>query len=102
MPSEFNRQPRSLSEISYWKATEFRKLLLYTGPVVFKSVLSKAYYQHFLALNVGISILLNKSFLQNSAMLDYADGLLKWFVGRTEVCMDAHLQCTMSIILYIL
>ena len=28
MPSEFCRQPRSLSEISYWKATEFRQLLL--------------------------------------------------------------------------
>ena len=44
MPSEFSRQPRSLQEFKYWKATELMQLLLYTGPIVFKSILPKAFY----------------------------------------------------------
>ena len=59
MPSEFSRQPRSLTEIERWKATEFRQFVLYTGPLVLKSVIDKDLYQHFLTLHVSMSILLN-------------------------------------------
>ena len=31
LPQEFSRQPRSLFQIEYWKATEYRSSLLYTG-----------------------------------------------------------------------
>ena len=33
-PSEFGRRPRTLLEYAFWKATEFRTFLLYTGPIV--------------------------------------------------------------------
>lgn len=56
-PSEFNRKPRSLIELDYWKATEFRQFLFYLGPVYLKSVLSKVLYRHFLLLSCGIAIL---------------------------------------------
>ena len=73
MPSEFNRQPRSLKDFKYWKATELRQLLLYTGPIVFRSILPKSFYQHFLALNVAMSILLSESLIKNAEMIDYAE-----------------------------
>ncbi|XP_071578181.1 uncharacterized protein [Temnothorax nylanderi] len=34
VPNEFSRKPRSLQLVKYFKATEYRLLLLYTGPVV--------------------------------------------------------------------
>lgn len=44
---EFARQPRSLAFLDRWKATEFRQFLLYTGPVVLRSVLPENFYHHF-------------------------------------------------------
>lgn len=55
--TEFNRKPRSLHEVKRWKATEFRQFLLYTGPIVLKSVISHDKYMNFLSLHVATSIL---------------------------------------------
>ena len=52
LPSNFNRQPRSIKDLCYWKATEYRSFLLYLGPIVLKGILSEASYKHFLALRV--------------------------------------------------
>lgn len=39
MPREFARQSRASLYLDEWKVTEFRQFLLYTGPLVLKSVL---------------------------------------------------------------
>ncbi|VEN58351.1 unnamed protein product [Callosobruchus maculatus] len=77
IPVEFNRKPRSLSDLKRWKATEFRQFLFYTGPVVLKNNINKARYKHFLALHVSLTIL---SHIRYSSLVDYASALLKYFV----------------------
>lgn len=47
LPSEFAHQPRPLSELDRWEATEFRHFLLYTGPVVLKKICTKMYMNTF-------------------------------------------------------
>jgi len=80
IPSDFVRRPRSLLEVERWKATEFRTFLLYTGPVVLKSVLSPPLYKHFLTLSVSLSILLRCDVTENEPLVDYAGRLLHHFV----------------------
>lgn len=63
LPSEFNRRPEKLSDIGYWKATQFRTFLLYMGPVVLQGKINKAVYEHFLLLHFGCSILLSERHL---------------------------------------
>ena len=78
MPSEFNRQPRRLSELAYWKSTEYRQFLLYHAPIVLKGIVEKDVYEHFICLHVAISLLLKKD-VEKSQLL-FATDLLKWFV----------------------
>jgi len=81
IPTEFNRKPRTLLELDFWKATEFRTFLLYTGPVVLKESLSTAKYVHFLHLSVGILILLS----ENTSWYEYASSILKRFVEQMPI-----------------
>lgn len=84
LPSEFARQPRTLFEVERWKATEFRQFLLYTGPIVLRKVLPMEMYNHFLALTVSISILLESKNEIRSAYLGYAESLLECFVKKSQ------------------
>lgn len=63
-PTEFQRRIRGLDEISFFKGTEFRTTLFYTGPVVLKNILSVAQYKNFLALHIACTICNNKNFHQ--------------------------------------
>ena len=72
MPTYFLHQKRSLHKLDRWKATEFRQLLLYTGLLVFKGMLHKYHYQHFLAFHVAMSLLLNENNEIRKFYLDFA------------------------------
>ena len=84
LPAEFARQPRSLQELDRYKATEFRQLLLYTGPVVLKGVISSAMYEHFLHLSVAMSILLDDCMARRQYYLPFARKLLERFVANSR------------------
>lgn len=59
-PSEFNRRPNEITMFHSFKATEFRQLLLYTAPMVFKSIVSDEYYQHLMILHCVIRLLISE------------------------------------------
>ena len=83
MPSEFVRQPRELSDLDRWKATELRSFLLYTGPVVLKPVLPRENYHHFICLSIAVSILLNCNDEYRKQFRGYAKALLRHFVSES-------------------
>lgn len=60
-PREFSRKPRPLSEFDRFKATEFRQILLYSGPAIFHNCLDNIKY-YFLSLTVAVRILVSKEF----------------------------------------
>ena len=81
---EFSRKPRSLIEVSYWKATEFRQFLLYTGPIVLRRVLRKKVYENFLTLHVAVTILVSPTLINTEDNIKYAENLLKYFVQHFD------------------
>lgn len=80
IPCEFNRKPRSIIDCKRFKATEFRLLLLYTGPVLFKDILKSSYYHNFLCLSLATRILCNQDDIQDLSLLSFANDLLKHFI----------------------
>ncbi|KAF0749971.1 Uncharacterized protein FWK35_00025027 [Aphis craccivora] len=86
-PCEFSRKLRSLVEVARWKATEFRSFLLYTGPVILKSIVPDNCLKNFKALNIAMIKLLSpncRSFVQ------YSDELLNYFVETFEEIYGRH------------
>jgi len=79
LPIEFVRKVRSLKFFTKWKATECRQLLLYIGPVVFRSILNTNVYKCFLLLHCSIFIMCNKKLIQ--LLLRDAEILLQYFVS---------------------
>lgn len=81
IPSDFNRKPRALKYLKYWKATELRLFLLYLGPIVLRKHLRKDLYYHFLVLHVAITILVSPVLSLNDVNIFYAEQLLNNFVS---------------------
>ncbi|KAI9559462.1 hypothetical protein GHT06_013452 [Daphnia sinensis] len=80
---EFSRKTRTLNELSRFKATEFRLLLLYILPIVLKNRLPDEVYQHFILLHVAIRILSCKRSVEEEANIDYAHSLLTLFIQKS-------------------
>lgn len=55
-PSEISRKIRTLNVLPYWKATEFRSFVLYTGPIVLKDILPNEVYNNFMNLHCAVTI----------------------------------------------
>ncbi|KAB0790109.1 hypothetical protein PPYR_15576, partial [Photinus pyralis] len=83
IPTEINRKPRSLSDLSRWKGTEFRSFLLYYGPLILANTIDLGAYEHFLLLHVAISIAVSPYLLaiHNSTVVSE---LLNMFVKHVE------------------
>lgn len=86
--NDFSRKPRSLKYVRLFKATELRQLLLYTGPVVLKNIISDDCYNHFLTLSVAMRILLSSDL---NKYIDYARKLLEYFVKNFQQIYGSHL-----------
>lgn len=83
IPSEFNRKPRSLTDLCRWKATEYRSFLVYLGPVVLRNILDISIYEHFQLFHSAISILLSEHNINNLGLL-LAQELLETFIEHAE------------------
>ena len=84
VPKEFARRPRGLHDFVRFKATEFRQIMLYTGPVVFRDILPREQYDHFLKLTVGMSILLDEDATFREEKIDIAQENLLRYVKDAE------------------
>jgi len=100
IPQEFQRKPNSnsrrhpLRDTNRWKATELRECLLYTGIMIFREILSKQVYEHFLELSFAIRILLASNI--NETYVIYAEKLLKHFVS-TFACLYGEMYMSHNV-----
>ncbi|XP_036139067.1 uncharacterized protein LOC118644521 [Monomorium pharaonis] len=86
--TEFNHRSRSFCELSKYKATELRRILLYDGVRIFKNILPSNLYNNYLLLHSGIYILSSPSTVQNPVMLDAAHEILKEFINHSSQIFD--------------
>ncbi|MCL4156283.1 UNVERIFIED_CONTAM: hypothetical protein GTU68_014635 [Idotea baltica] len=56
LPKEFHRKLRSLKEFEHYKAVEFRAILIYLGPFLFKKYLPSDFFNHFLLLHFSVYV----------------------------------------------
>lgn len=72
-------------------ATEFR-ILIYTDTVIFKNILNDDIYKHFMALDIGMTILLS-DYMDN--YMEYARSILRYFVQHFETLKILNVvQCS--------
>ena len=84
LPEEFARHPRTLDNVDRFKATEFRTLILYTGPVILRGILSNDQYKHFLSLTIAMSVLLDEDDEFRNRNLNVAKQNLVYFVQNAS------------------
>lgn len=76
IPAEFQRRLRILAERKDYKATEYRQIILYFGPVIFKGVLPPAYYEHFIQFHFAMYVLCSE---RCTHLIDHAEALINRF-----------------------
>ena len=95
IPREFARKPRSLQFLDRFKATELRQILLYTGVVAFRGIISKKMYANFISLHVAARILSHRDLC--ISLNRFAERTLIFFVkkfrkiyGKTNLSYNVH------------
>jgi len=83
------QKPRALTELEYWKASELRQFLLYSGMVVLKDQkMDKKLYDHFVCLSVIMHILLSPSLF--SYYNEYVEELVVFWVRKSGELYGKH------------
>lgn len=97
IPAEFCRLPRSLNDTEYFKASEYRTFLLYTGVITLKNKLCKKMYNNFLCLCVAIRILVSTNL--SNELIEYAVKLLQNFLKKLhKLYMEVNMSPSTFII----
>lgn len=93
--SDFVRVPHNLSDFHTFKATELRQIMLYTGPFLFKHIVSLPVYNNLIMFNIVMRILSCSKTVYSQN--DYANALAKHFVktfshvfGSGNVSYNVH------------
>jgi len=74
-----------LTDVAYWKATEFRLFLVYGGYFVLHNSIKDTLLKHFMSLSVAISILLSNRLSADPAYRQFARELLLHFVSNSSL-----------------
>lgn len=99
-PSNITRTPRSLSQRSYWKASEWRAFLLFYGSVVLQAFLPAAYFFHFLLLCNAVHILQQSSISQMELFYATQD-LIKFVQDFEKLYGICHMTFNVHLLLHI-
>lgn len=97
IPCEFNRKPRSLTELDRYKATEFRLILMYTGAVMFKDLLKEKLFNNFLLLMYIIRTLCSQNCVNNTDILSNTEQLCVIFVRQFRELYGTKLSVGLNV-----
>jgi hypothetical protein len=95
IPSEFPRKARSLDQLAYWKATEGRLFILYTGFIFFDRLQNDDIFYNFCLLSCAIRLLSGESISQDQVHIadqmlqSYVENVAKIF-GQNDVTYNMH------------
>lgn len=95
LSSDFARIPSDINDYKTFKATEFRQIMMYTGPYIFKNIVSQPVYNNFMIFNILMRLLSCHKTVYNQN--DYAESLAKYFLktfcdvyGKGNVSYNVH------------
>lgn len=99
-PCNVIRQPRSISDMKYWKAHEFRAFLLYYSLPLLHDLMDKNYFIHLKFLVLAMTLLHQESI--SDYMITLASRLISEFVGRYEDLYGlSHMSCNLHHLLHL-
>jgi len=95
LSSDFARIPSDINDYKTFKATEFRQIMMYTGPYIFKNIVSQPVYNNFMIFNILMRLLSCHTTVYSQN--DYAESLAKYFLktfcdvyGKGNVSYNVH------------